>query len=178
MCKSFWLAVTQIGSFQHSPTANEVEEILMKELKKNQFHIVRDQLSLPMRNTVSIISKAYNIEKEKFSISKPIDVQIGGGAAKHEANQINSSITYPVSILKDHIDGLNPLVITDRSKDFQDFSLAMERMKNETQVLILIETQTISPESCKKLTKQLPQGSFHNYHQHAQDKDGKSIQKL
>jgi hypothetical protein len=178
MCKSFWLAVTQIGNFQHSPTANEVEKKLIEELKENQFYIVKDQLNLPMRNTANIISKAYNIEKDKLSISKPMDVQIGGGNAQYGANHNNSSITYHVSILKDHIDGLIPLVITDKSKDFQDFSLALKRMEKETQVLILIETMTINEESCNKLTGKLPQGSFHNYHLHAQYDDGKSIQKL
>ena len=182
MCKSFWLAVTQIRHIQHSPTAgttaSKVEEKLIEVLKENQFHIVRDELNLPMRNTASIISKAYNIEKEKLSISRPMDVQIGGGDAQYGANQIGSNITYKVSILKDHIDGITPLVITDRSNEFQKFALALKRIERESQVLILIETQTVSPESCNKLTRKLPKGSFHNYNQHSQDDDGKSIQKL
>ena len=180
MCKSFWLAVTQIRHIQHSPsagtTASKVEEKLIEMLKENQFHIVRDELNLPMRNTASIISKAYNIEKEKLSISRPMDVQIGGGDAQYGANQIGSNITYKVSILKDHIDGITPLVITDRSNEFQKFALALKRIERESQVLILIETQTVSPESCNKLTRKLSKGSFHNYNQHIQDDDGKSIQ--
>ena len=52
--KSFWLAITYTNQ-------QEFEEKIKSQM--NDFHVFKDELSLPLRNTASIALAAYNIEK-------------------------------------------------------------------------------------------------------------------
>ena len=52
--KSFWLAITYTNQ-------QELEEKIKSQM--NDFHVFKDELSLPLRNTTSIALTAYNIEK-------------------------------------------------------------------------------------------------------------------
>ena len=174
MCKTFWLTVTKVSSYKND-SANKFEKIVIEDLQKNQFHIVRDDLQVPIRNTAPIVSKAFNIKKERLSITETMNVKIAGGEAQYASSSKNSSMTYSIRILKDQIDGLAPLTITDTTPNLKDFSQALKRMEKETQVLILIETQKVSEKSIEKLIRQLPKGSFHEYHQHNQDDSGNII---
>lgn len=67
---SFWLVVSSIenGSEQHLYQMLQTNEVLRNDTTRTgstipevNFHVVKDELNLPLRNTASIIKHAFNI---------------------------------------------------------------------------------------------------------------------
>ena len=78
-------------------------------------------------------------------------------------------MSYQLMIPKDHLDGIAPLRIKDDSNEFQEFQTALDFMKDEKQVLILIDTDNVYGFAFRNLRKQLSAGSFIEHHRYMQD---------
>ena len=83
--------------------------------------------------------------------------------------KFGDKMSHQLMIPKDHLDGIAPLKITDDSKDFKELHRALGSMKDEKQVLILIDTDNIYGFAFQNLRKQLEHGSFIEHHRHKQD---------
>ena len=83
--------------------------------------------------------------------------------------KFGDKMSYQLMIPNDHLDGIAPLKITDDSKEFRNFRRALDFMKDEKQVLILIDTDNIYGIAFRSLRQQLPDNSYIEYHRHKQD---------
>ena len=78
---------------------------------------------------------------------------------------------------KDHPDGPKPVTIEETSSDLAKFHEALGIMANESQVLILIDTNQIRDEVLhfmSLLAEKLPEGSYVEHHRFKQDNQGAS----
>ena len=99
-------------------------------------------------------------------ISQPLQVS-GGGGQGAGANKI----PYQLSLAKDHPKGEKPTTIKDDSKDLTKFKEALDLVKDEKQVLILIDL-LVSRNACKVIAKKLPRNSYTEHHYDKTDNDG------
>ena len=84
---------------------------------------------------------------------------------------------YQLIVPKDHPDGPTPVIIEETRSDLRKFRQALHIMANESQVLILIDTNQIRDEVIhfmSLLAKKLPRDSYVEYHRFRQDNQGAS----
>ena len=84
---------------------------------------------------------------------------------------------YQLIVPKDHPDGPTPVTIEETSSDLTKFQEALGIMANESQVLILIDTNQIRDEVLhfmSLLAEKLPEGSYVEHHRFKQDNQGAS----
>ena len=73
-------------------------------------------------------------------------------------------LTYKLALPKDHPDGHPPKIISDNTSDFSKFSSVLNVVKNEKEVLILMEMPDYIPrETCEALIQKLPRDSYIKY---------------
>ena len=94
------------------------------------------------------------IELSEFS--KPLQVSGSGGLSYDE-------IQYTLSLAKDHPNGEESTTIYEESKDLIKFKKALDLVKNDKQVLILIETFA-SKMVYEAVAAQLPKNSYTEHH--------------
>ena len=93
---------------------------------------------------------------------EPIQVK---GLALYSSTPLDHKIRLPM----DHPDGKAPLTITDETgTDFLNFHKALDFMRNEPQVLILLASSLNS----SKISKMLPEGSYIQHNRFNPDNKG------
>ena len=73
---------------------------------------------------------------------------------------------------KEHPQGEEPTTIKDDSKDFIKFKEALDLVKDEKQVLILIDHTPASKAPFEAIAKKLPRNSYTEHHDYKTDNDG------
>ena len=109
---------------------------------------------------------SYSVESNHYVSFEP---QNSNAAFNFNDQKFGDVTTYSLTLPEDHLDGIAPLKISDDSKEFQKFHRALDFMKDEKQVLILIDTDNIFGLAFRNLRKQLRRGSFIEHHRHKQN---------
>ena len=107
----------------------------------------------------------FSEQNELSQTTKPL--QVSGAGGLYSADKI----PYQLSLAKDHPKGEEPTTIKDDSKDFIKFKEALDLMKDEKQVLILVDNYT---RECfhEVIAKKLPRNSYTEHHKYKADNDG------
>ena len=83
----------------------------------------------------------------------------------------SETIPYKLSLAKDHPIGEKPTIIQDGSEDFSKFEEALALVKNEKQVLILLDSIYDEVES-EAIAAKLPKNSYVEHTQWKEDNEG------
>merc|ERR1712062_851210 len=132
---SFWVSVTFIRN-------QEFLDKLKSELQ-GIFNIIKDELNVPLRNTSSVVAAAHNLDQNQLSLSLKVT---GAGGIGYGVGA--NKIPYQLSLAIDHVKGEGSTTINDDSKDLIKFKEALDFVKDERQVIILLENFT--KESARK----------------------------
>ena len=81
------------------------------------------------------------------------------------------NISYQLSLAKDHPKGEEPTTINDDSSDLIKFKEALDLVKDEKQVLILLDYY-IKESAYKAIAGKLPRNSYTEHHGYKTDNDG------
>ena len=81
-------------------------------------------------------------------------------------------IPYLLSVSKDHPKGEEPTTIKDNSKDYIKFKEALDLVKDEKQVLILVDNMISREGFYEQIAKKLPMNSYTEHHRYKTDNDG------
>ena len=106
-------------------------------------------------------------ETELSQISQPLQVGGGGG----QSADAPTKISYQLSLAKDHPKGEEPTTIKDDSKDLTKFKEALDLVKDEKQVLILLDV-LVSENAYKAIAEKLPRNAYTEHHVFKTDNDG------
>ena len=129
---------------------------------------VAKQICMKVQKSCRLISQKYMFDfseqNELSQITQPLQVSGAGG-------QFNSDeIPYQLSLAKDHPKGEEPTTIKDDSKDFIKFKEALDLVKDEKQVLILVE-DFVNRNARKAILNKLPRNSYIEHHEFKTDND-------
>ena len=106
------------------------------------------------------------IDKNELSdTSQPLPVSGGGG---HGGGAV--SLPYSVLLAKDHPQGEQSITIKDDSNDLSQFKEALDLMKDEKQVLILLDT-FFSKNASDVISAHLPENSYTEHYDYKHDND-------
>ena len=130
----------------------------------------------PIYGHLTFMLDGHMFENDDFSWQLNPRLRTGQGGSQlfqpafdFNNQKFGDKMSYQLMIPKDHLDGIAPLRITDDSKEFWNFRRALDFMKDEKQVLILIDTDNIYGLAFRSLRQKLPDNSFIEYHRHKQD---------
>ena len=98
-------------------------------------------------------------EDELLEIKEPLKV-IGSGGLFGNAVRINHKMV----LAKDHPRGETPRIIKDGSYDHKDFNKVLDFVKDEKQVLILVD-YNLGADTYEIIATRLPMNSFSEHHQ-------------
>ena len=91
------------------------------------------------------------------------------GAGGH--GYLADKISYQLGLAKDHPKGEEPTTINDDSSDLIKFKEALDLVKDEKQVLILLD-RFVNKSARKAIAGKLPRNSYTEHHGHKTDNDG------
>ena len=106
---------------------------------------------------------SFTDEIKQLEFSEPLQVSGGGGF-------YSDKIQYTLSLAKDHPNGEESTIINDESKDLIKFKETLDFVKNEKQVLILIDT-VASTRVYEAVVAQLPYNSYVEHNIYENDND-------
>ena len=130
---------------------------------------VQNYICMKVQKSYKLISQQFICtflgEEELSQISQPLQVSGAGG------HGVADKIPYQLSLAKDHPKGEKPTTIKDDSKDLTKFKEALDLVKDEKQVLILIDWLR-NENAYKAIAEKLPRNSFTEHHEYKTDNDG------